>query len=139
MRTYLDFVPPLSVWIVPLGALAVFVIVAELGVRRGWRRPGTSAFWLVWGVSGLAAFLDGWGASEPTRHAHVVPPGVRGTVVALVGAFVLFGAALSGFDRFRPKSFLAGAAAALLAGAASVPIVIIGSLLLACALDLGCI
>ena len=139
MRTYLEFVPPPSVWIAPLVALALLLSVAEFGVRRQWKHPGTSAFWMVWGLIGVAALISGLGTPEPTRNAHLVPPSVRGAAATLVGALVFLGVALSGFNGFRRKSLVAGAAAALVSGAMAVPIAIMASLLLACALDLGCV
>jgi hypothetical protein len=139
MRTYLECVPPLSLWMIPLAALALFLSVAELGVRRGWKRPATRAFWLVWALIGLVALISGLGTPEPTRNTHLVPASVRSAAVTLVSAFVFLGAALSGFNGLRRRSLGAAAAAAAAGGAMAVPIAIMAGLFLACALDLGCV
>jgi len=139
LRTYLEFVPPLSGWVVPVFVLVLFLVLAEFGARRQWKRPGVPAMSVVLALICIYAFLRGSGMPEPTGHVHVLAPSVRRAAVTLVGAFVLLGAAASRFDRLRPKSSSAAIVAALMTGIIAVPVALIASLLLACMLDLSCI
>jgi hypothetical protein len=139
MRTYLEFVPPLANWLISLAVLALFLLVAAFGVQRGWPRPGARALWVIWTLIAIGAFLHADGTPEPTRMRHLIPPSVRITAVTLLGAFVLLGIASAFFDRSSGKYPVTRAVEALVGGIIAVPIALIASAILSCALDLGCI
>ena len=139
MQIYLDMIPPAANLLAPLGLLALYVLLAGLGLRRAWRHPSAVAFWTLLLAVGIVSILRGFADREPTRNLHTVPPGVRGALVTMAATFVFLGIPAAIFGRLRSASLVARSVGTFVSGALILPIAVGVLLYLACMADLGCV
>jgi hypothetical protein len=122
-----------------LPALALYVVLASQGVRRGWRHPASLAFLLVWLAIALVSLLSGLGDQEPTGHVHTLPAGVRSAMVAMTTALALLGLPAALFGGLRNSTLRARCVAACLGGVFGLILAIVVGFNLSCMADLGCL